>query len=162
MNSIVALATLRRPASAARSARLSAKRAHAKAPALGVASALTLHDAALEKRALLGLKWSEARRLAVRLEIPMARLAELAGLSASTFFARKGRKFASDESDRILRFERLLSQATQTFEDQDGAVEWLKEPNAFLRGEVPLHKARTEAGARQVEALLQRIDFGLA
>ena len=47
------------------------------------------------------------------------------------------------------------------FESKDGAREWLKAPQFGLSGAVPLEYARTEAGARAVEDLVRRIDYGV-
>jgi len=119
-------------------------------------------EAAFEKRTLSGLAWNEAETLAKALRLTMADLAGFAGIPSSTFFARKTSRFDSAESDRLIRLERLLALALKACGSADGAAEWLSTPQVGLAGEVPLQKARTEPGARQVEILLQRIDLGLA
>ena len=60
-----------------------------------------------------------------------------------------------------MRFARLWSLAVDVFENDDGARSWLKEKALGLAGRVPLDVARSEAGAREVETLLQRIDHGI-
>lgn len=119
-------------------------------------------EAEFEKRTLGGLEWIEAESLAKALRLPLVELAGLAGIPSSTFFARKKSRFGSAESDRLIRFERLLALALKAFGSTDGAADWLSTPQVGLAGEVPLQKAMTEPGARQVEILLQRIDLGLA
>jgi putative toxin-antitoxin system antitoxin component (TIGR02293 family) len=109
-----------------------------------------------------GLPWAEVEFLAEALGLTLAEFAELLGVSQPTFFRRrKQKRFTSDESDHIMRFARLWSMALDTFEDEHGAREWLKAPAIGLKGRVPLEVSRSETGAREVEALLQRIDHGI-
>lgn len=64
-------------------------------------------------------------------------------------------------SDRLYRLARLMALATGVFEDKDAAREWLRSPQVGLAGKVPLDVAQTEAGAREVEELLGRIEHGV-
>jgi len=63
--------------------------------------------------------------------------------------------------DRLYRSARLLTLAVDVFEDQDAATEWLKSPQRALGNAVPLDIATTDIGAREVEALLGRIEHGV-
>ena len=109
-----------------------------------------------------GLPWAEVEFLAETLGVTLAEFAELLGVSQPTFFRRrKQKRFTPDESDHIMRFARLWSMSLETFEDEEGARAWLKSPAMGLKGQVPLDVAKTETGAREVEALLQRIDYGI-
>lgn len=109
-----------------------------------------------------GLPWPEAEFLARALALNLADFAALAGISPPTFFRRRRQKrFPLAESDHIMRFARLWSLALEVFEDEEGARSWLKTPALGLRGRTPLEVAKSEAGAREVEALLQRIDYGV-
>jgi putative toxin-antitoxin system antitoxin component (TIGR02293 family) len=45
--------------------------------------------------------------------------------------------------------------------DAEAAQQWLKTPARALGFESPLHFAETEAGAREVENLLGRIEHGV-
>ncbi len=45
--------------------------------------------------------------------------------------------------------------------DEDAALRWLKTPLPILGGESPLAHARTEAGGREVELLMGRIEHGV-
>lgn len=47
------------------------------------------------------------------------------------------------------------------FGDQDDARTWLRRPQWGLGGAIPLEYARTDPGAREVEALLDRIEYGV-
>ena len=65
------------------------------------------------------------------------------------------------ESDRIYRFARIIALAENVFEDRDEALEWLKSPQYGLGGRLPFDMLQTDAGAREVEELLIRIDYGV-
>lgn len=58
------------------------------------------------------------------------------------------------------RFAQILALATDIFEDEDRAVEWLRRPQFGLGDKVPLDLINTEAGVREVESLLLRIEHG--
>jgi putative toxin-antitoxin system antitoxin component (TIGR02293 family) len=109
-----------------------------------------------------GLPWREAEALAADLAVPLERLASLLDIPSATFFRRRrARRFSRQESDRLVRFKRLWWLACDVFEDEDGARSWLETPQLGLGGAVPVEFASTEAGAREVEDLLRRIDYGL-
>jgi putative toxin-antitoxin system antitoxin component (TIGR02293 family) len=46
-------------------------------------------------------------------------------------------------------------------EDKDAAREWLHDGQVGLGGRTPIDMMRTEAGAREVESLLIRIEHGV-
>jgi putative toxin-antitoxin system antitoxin component (TIGR02293 family) len=61
-----------------------------------------------------------------------------------------------------LRASRVFAKALELFEgDRDAASEWIRSPLPALGGETPTDTARTEAGARQVENLVGRIEHGV-
>ena len=64
-------------------------------------------------------------------------------------------------SEHVVRIATLLNRARQVFDDAEGAAEWLKTPNLSLGDKTPLEYADTEVGAREVENLLGRIDYGV-
>src|SRR6266536_1350160 len=65
------------------------------------------------------------------------------------------------ESDKVMRYSRLLHQATDFFGDIEKARAWLKHPQYGLGGAVPLDYATTETGAREVVNLLGRMKYGV-
>ena len=67
-----------------------------------------------------------------------------------------------DESDRVVRLTRIQSLAEDVFGDVDKANRWLREDLGILDGKSPLDVARTESGARVVEQILAKIDWGAA
>jgi putative toxin-antitoxin system antitoxin component (TIGR02293 family) len=66
------------------------------------------------------------------------------------------------ESERSVRFARLYQKVIDLFEgDAVGARTWLSSPHRALAGGVPLSLAETEAGAREVEDLIGRLEHGV-
>jgi putative toxin-antitoxin system antitoxin component (TIGR02293 family) len=55
----------------------------------------------------------------------------------------------------------LAGHAAEVLEGEDNARRWLTSPQHGLAGATPLDYATTEAGAREVEDLLGRIEFGV-
>lgn len=66
-----------------------------------------------------------------------------------------------EETDKALRLERIAVQAERVFGDPDKAHRWLRERKRTLRGETPLAYLASEAGARVVEEMLYRIEYGM-
>jgi len=58
------------------------------------------------------------------------------------------------------RVESITKSAIRTFGDADFAREWLNSPNPALEHRIPIELAKTEAGSRQVEAVLTRFAHG--
>ena len=67
-----------------------------------------------------------------------------------------------EESDRVIRLTRLQVLAEEVFGDVEKANRWLREGLGILDGKAPLEVARTESGARLIEQLLAKIDWGAA
>lgn len=66
-----------------------------------------------------------------------------------------------EEADGIARLIRVIVHALRVFEDSELAEEWIRSPNPALDDEVPIEMARTDTGAREVEAVLGRIEHGI-
>jgi putative toxin-antitoxin system antitoxin component (TIGR02293 family) len=109
-----------------------------------------------------GLPFAELESLRELLDLPMDRLAGHLGISRATLHRRKvSGSLDTAESDRVVRFARLLGLAVSTLESLEAARAWLGSPQVGLDGESPLVYAETEVGAREVEDLLGRIEFGV-
>lgn len=109
-----------------------------------------------------GLPFGELETLQRQLDLPLDRLAGHLGLARATLHRRKqAGQLTPDESDKVLRFARLLGQAMKIFGGIEDAREWLRSPQYGLGGAIPLEFAGTEVGAREVESLLGRIDHGV-
>ena len=109
-----------------------------------------------------GLPVRMFRRLADALSVSDAELARVTGISSSTLTRRKrAGALSPEEGERVLRFARLLDRAADVFGGVDEAADWLKAPNRALGGTSPLSYADTEIGAREVENLLGRVEYGV-
>jgi putative toxin-antitoxin system antitoxin component (TIGR02293 family) len=122
----------------------------------------SLHPTELIQRIQKGLRFSELKTLQDTLDLPFEKLAAKLCISRSTLQRRKvAGRLTPDESDKVLRFARLLEHATAVFGDVEKARAWLKHPQYGLGGAIPLDYAETEIGAREVDDLLGRIDYGV-
>jgi putative toxin-antitoxin system antitoxin component (TIGR02293 family) len=109
-----------------------------------------------------GLPVRELEDLRASLALPMEQLGPMLGISKATLHRRKaGGKLGPAESDRVVRFARLMGKAVVVLESEENARRWLTSPQFGLGGAVPLDYARTEVGAREVEDLLGRIEYGV-
>jgi putative toxin-antitoxin system antitoxin component (TIGR02293 family) len=128
-----------------------------------------LHDlglapdpAALIAAVKAGLDTRVFADLARRLGVSEAQLAATAGIAPTTLGRRKrAGALAPDESEHVIRLATLLERATQVFEDETDAADWLRTPNLALGGAAPLAFADTEFGAREVDDLLGRLQHGV-
>jgi putative toxin-antitoxin system antitoxin component (TIGR02293 family) len=125
-------------------------------------SAKGKHPTDLIRQIQKGLRFSELETLQNSIGMPFEQLAAKLCISRSTLQRRKAAgRLSPDESDKVMRFLRLLEHATNVFGDVDKARAWLKFPQRGLGGAVPLDYAETEVGAREVDNLLGRIDYGV-
>jgi putative toxin-antitoxin system antitoxin component (TIGR02293 family) len=109
-----------------------------------------------------GLPMQELDELRRGLDLPMDKLAPRLGISKATLHRRKtAGKLDSAESDRVVRFARLLGKAVRVMESVEHGRRWLNSPQVGLGGATPLEYAETEVGAREVEDLLGRIEHGV-
>lgn len=118
--------------------------------------------AAVIARIRRGMPMAEFDALARWLAISDDQLAPLLGISRATLHRRrKTGHLEPPESERIVRFARLLGRAVEVFGEESAAREWLKSPAVAFSGETPLSFADTEVGAREVEYLLGRLEHGV-
>lgn len=109
-----------------------------------------------------GLPMVEFVALQELLGLGAEELAQHLTISRSTLVRRrKGGRLDMQESDRLLRYARLYARAQAVLQDDMAARDWLKQPARALGFVTPLTFAETETGAREVEALLGRIEHGV-
>ena len=65
------------------------------------------------------------------------------------------------ESERVERLARLMAMAEEVWENRADARAFLNEPHPMLDGRSPLEMAASELGARRVERLLMKLEYGL-
>lgn len=118
------------------------------------------HPTELVRRIQKGLPFSEVQALRKQLDLPLDDLASKLSISRATLHRRKNAgRLSPDESDKVMRFSRLLEHAASVFGNVERGRAWLKFPQYGLGGAVPLDYAKTEIGAREVDNLLGRIDY---
>ena len=131
-------------------------RAHAKGRRLRAGEAAA--------RVKTGLPIAELDALRELLGLTMENLAARVGISIATLSRRRqsGQRLDAGHSDRVLRFARLFRLAVELHDgDAAAARAWLTKPARALDGETPLDHAETEAGAREVESLIGRLEHGV-
>ena len=120
------------------------------------------HPHGVIRRIQKGFPFRELEALQTTIDIPLEQLARKLSISRSTLQRRKNTgRLSADESDKVTRFSRLLEHAAKIFGSTENARAWLKHPQRGLGGAIPLDYAETEVGAREVEKLLGRIDYGV-
>jgi len=109
-----------------------------------------------------GLSFHSVYNLQKALGVPLEQVASVLGMSRATLHRRKLQgKIDEHESERLVRYERLLKQAKNVFGSAEDARKWLNHPQPGLAGTVPIKFAVTEIGAREVENLLGRLEYGV-
>jgi putative toxin-antitoxin system antitoxin component (TIGR02293 family) len=109
-----------------------------------------------------GLAMDEFQAARLLIGMTEERLAGLLGMSRATLHRRKKAGHLDRmESDRLVRFVRLFARAVEALGGEEGARSWLAAPAVAFQGECPLDFADTEVGAREVEALLMRLEHGV-
>jgi putative toxin-antitoxin system antitoxin component (TIGR02293 family) len=109
-----------------------------------------------------GLGFASVERLREQLALTQADIGHYLGIPRQTLARRKqAGKLSAAESDRVVRYGKLLGRATDLFGEQAAAVTWLKTPAVALDGEAPLEQATTELGAEHVFDLITRLEHGI-
>jgi putative toxin-antitoxin system antitoxin component (TIGR02293 family) len=121
--------------------------------------ALAQHQAIAE-----GLAYDAIDRLRAVIGLTLEEVSACVAVPMRTLARRKAEgRLDSQESDRVLRTARLFQGTLALFEDDsDAARAWFHAPHRALGGKSPLELAGTDAGAREVEALLGRLEHGVA
>jgi putative toxin-antitoxin system antitoxin component (TIGR02293 family) len=97
-----------------------------------------------------------------QLNISAEELAHIVGIAPCTLLRRKQEgRLQKEESECVVRLQRLFEKALDVFEDQAATQSWFNAPQLALGGKTPLDYADTELGAREVENLLSRIEHGV-
>ncbi len=96
-------------------------------------------------------------------QIDRASVRQILGISESTQFRyeRKNPILKPNLADRWTRFERVLQQAEELFEDKSETQRWLSTPKKALEDKTPLEVLGTDAGCRRVEQILMQAAYGV-
>jgi putative toxin-antitoxin system antitoxin component (TIGR02293 family) len=90
-------------------------------------------------------------------------MASRVGISTATIARRKkSGVFARDESERVMRFMRVVERCEELFGgDELGAQRWLNTPDDLFEGRTPFEYAETEPGAQYVMQIIGRLEHGV-
>jgi putative toxin-antitoxin system antitoxin component (TIGR02293 family) len=90
-------------------------------------------------------------------------VARAVGIPERTWIRRTsaGGRLTPTESDRTVRFARVLALAVDTLGDLSKASRWLQTENRALQGRTPFELLDTDAGVQAVETVLGRIAYGV-
>lgn len=101
------------------------------------------------------------RRLALKLYVDEKVVLDASRIPERTFHRRQEKQelLTATESDRVMRIARVGAEAGRVFGNDEKAARWLSKVNRML-GAKPLDLLASDAGSREVEAELQRIDWG--
>ncbi len=110
-----------------------------------------------------GIPFAAAECAKKKLKLTDSEFARAIGISIRTLNRqRKSQDCLSLVSgDRLFRLARIFSFAVNVLEDEDIAAEWIHNPQTGLGKRVPLDMIRTYPGAKEVEDLLGRIEYGV-
>ena len=82
-------------------------------------------------------------------------------LVPSATFKRRTTLLSPQESERVERLARAYATALDVWDDEEDTRQFLITPHAMLNQKCPMDVAFTELGARQIEAILWNIKYGL-
>lgn len=110
-----------------------------------------------------GLRYEAIKQISNRFSLGKADIKQLFGISESTQFRYEKQNpiLKPAIADRLERFNRIYQQALDLFEDEDETQRWLSTPKAALDGNSPLKALATDAGAKLVEEILYRAEYGI-
>ncbi len=109
-----------------------------------------------------GLQYAAAAQLAKHTGIPLPRIFAAVNLSPRTMERRRRQKrLSADESQKIARFARVVALGDEVFADPGLTAQWLQRANRALNGLQPIDLLDTDDGAREVEAVLLRLEHGV-
>jgi putative toxin-antitoxin system antitoxin component (TIGR02293 family) len=110
-----------------------------------------------------GLAFNSLRNLEALSGVDALAIASVIGIPERTLARRKtAGRLSPHESERLFRISTVFEKAVELFEgDVPAAVSWLTTPKGALGNHSPLAYSRTEVGAREVENLIGRIEYGV-
>ena len=110
-----------------------------------------------------GIPYAKVTLVKTALNLTDGEFADYLGMSLRTLQRKRGShgKLSIAEGDRLFRMARIFALAAQVLEDDEMARKWLHRSQRGLGGRVPIQVIQTEAGAQEVEDLLEKIEYGV-
>lgn len=108
-------------------------------------------------------KYESIKDISHRFSLDKGDVKQLFGISESTQFRyeKQNPVLKPAVADRLERFNRIYRQARELFEDENETQRWFTSPKATLGGETPLKALASDAGAKKVEEILYRAEYGI-
>ncbi|MEY2833608.1 MAG: hypothetical protein RLZZ574_2867 [Cyanobacteriota bacterium] len=109
------------------------------------------------------ITYASIQHLSAEYQMNRLQIRHILGISESTQFRYEKRNplLKSNLIDRWLRFEKIVQQAQELFEDQIETRRWLSTPKVALENKTPLEILDTDSGCRQVEQILLQAAYGV-
>jgi putative toxin-antitoxin system antitoxin component (TIGR02293 family) len=118
--------------------------------------------AAIERSVRRGLPYASLEHVTRGIGLSRDEVARLLAIPSRTLTRRRQTKTLDIvESDRLYRLAAVLARGSDVLGSMRNLLQWLRLPNPALGGEPPLAHLDTEAGSREVETLLGRIEYGV-
>lgn len=110
-----------------------------------------------------GIPYAKVRRVKTALNLTDGEFADYLGVSLRTLQRKRDsqEKLTIPEGDRLFRMARIFALAVSVLESEDMARKWLHRSQRGLGGREPIQAIQTEAGAQEVEDLLEKIEYGV-
>lgn len=109
-----------------------------------------------------GLKYGSLGAFVAHTGLSQEQVLGALGLPLRTIARRKAEeRLKPAESDRVYRLARIVARTEEVLGEMEKTREWLLRPNRALGQVTPLSLLDTDEGARQVEAVLGRIEHGV-
>lgn len=109
-----------------------------------------------------GLEGAVATRIISWADITQSDLRRMTGIPSTTFTRSSKSRFTPEQSERLIRFIRVLDRAVDLFEgDRLRATAWLNEENRALGWKKPADLLSSESGAYEVMRLITRLEHGV-
>ncbi len=119
----------------------------------------------LAKKIETGLPVMWINHLKKVLELTNSQIADTLGISGKTLERIRtnpaSNKLNEVTSDRLYRILYIFFKTVSALENSEEARIWLKSPQYGLGNEIPIDLLKTEAGTREIESLLGRIEHGV-
>ena len=121
------------------------------------------HQVEQSDGAIASVRYDSVRDMAARFGLGRVEVKRIFGISERTQFRyeKENPVLKPAVVDRLERFKRILKQAVELFEDEEEALRWLNTPKSALDNQTPLSVLATDAGAKQVEEILYRAEYGM-
>jgi putative toxin-antitoxin system antitoxin component (TIGR02293 family) len=122
-------------------------------------SPIRIHEvlsAGLPRRAMV--------RIITIVHIPKPQLLRALGVSTRTYMrlkANPGKRLDTEQSGRLWQFAELLAKAEEVMGSNERAIDWMLKPAMALENRPPIELLTTPVGAQLVDAVLDRMRFGV-